>query len=56
VSVVDGSVYAVDSIAGVDRWTIPAAAASAVRRTAAARPDVRQLHPDWTLTPYVAGR
>jgi hypothetical protein len=56
VSVVDGSVYAVDSIAGVDRWTIPAAAANAARRTAAARPDVRQLHPDWMLTPYAAGR
>lgn len=47
VTVADGSVYAADSIAGVDRWGIPAPASA----SAEPPPKPWQLYPDRKLTP-----
>ena len=50
VSVVDGSVYANDSISGIDRWAVATSAAK-TSQTTAPRPYLWQLHPDWSLKP-----
>jgi hypothetical protein len=50
IAIVDGSVYAAESITGIDRWTIPAAASPAAHLSAA-RPDVSKLQPNRKLKP-----
>jgi len=54
VAVVDGAVYADDSISGVDRWALPPAASTASVRAKAhgRRPHLRRLHPNLALKPY----
>jgi outer membrane protein assembly factor BamB len=52
-AVVDGSVYAAESISGVDKWSIPTPASTAQAGTRGhARPNVRHLHPNRALKPY----
>jgi hypothetical protein len=50
-AVVDGSVYAAESISGVDRWAIPPPATTA-RVRAHGRPNPRRLHPNRALKQY----
>jgi hypothetical protein len=52
VAVADGTVYAEDSLSGVDRFAVPVPASTAAVRTAGHRPIPRRLHPNRALKPY----